>query len=57
MVKAVPSHKNKDWFYLLQAKLGDGLDGTTWRAKRKEESIDPVTGQRLGINRQYFCIK
>jgi hypothetical protein len=58
-VPAVPSYiyLDKKWFYVLQEKLGAGLDGEVWKAKMKIEDIDLVTGKKLATRRIYVCIK
>lgn len=42
--------------YLLQRELGQGLDGKTWLAKKKESSKSTI-GKRTKTARSYFCIK
>ncbi len=50
-------HRDKEWFYLLQKKLGDGHDGEAWKAKMKIEEKDSSTGKSLAPRRIYVCIK
>ena len=50
-------HRDKNWFYILQERLADGLDGEAWKAKMKIEEMDPSTGKKLATRRIYVCIK